>query len=163
MINKFKIGDKVKVVRVNTIDKKYFLNEILTIDFINEKIGLAFFEEKKCWFGLFLNQIEKLEQKKIKKSKVNDIQIITKGTMTKVIIDDKVGVAKCDNSIDIFDSKIGVLIATARALGFKKDEVDGIIEVIFNDVKKLTAKDLSNEELFEEIKRRLDEQKEKVV
>lgn len=47
--------------------------------------------------------------------------------------------------------------AEKRDLGFKKDEVDGIIEVIFNDVKKLTAKDLSNEELFEEVKRRLDE------
>ena len=45
---------------------------------------------------------------------------------------DKFGTAQWNEKVDKYDSKIGVLIATARALGFDEKTVKGIIEVLFS-------------------------------
>lgn len=46
---------------------------------------------------------------------------------------DKFGTAQWNEKVDKYDSKIGVLIATARALGFNKGTVNKIIEVCFSE------------------------------
>lgn len=46
---------------------------------------------------------------------------------------DKFGTAQWNEKVDKYDSKIGVLIATARALGFNKDTVNKIIEACFSE------------------------------
>lgn len=48
---------------------------------------------------------------------------------------DKFGTAQWNEKVDKYDSKIGVLIATARALGFDEKTVKGIIEVLFSEDK----------------------------
>ena len=49
---------------------------------------------------------------------------------------DKFGTAQWNEKVDKYDSKIGVLIATARALGFNKDTVNKIIEACFSEEDK---------------------------
>ena len=49
---------------------------------------------------------------------------------------DKFGTAQWNEKVDKYDSKIGVLIATARALGFNKGTVNKVIEACFSEEDK---------------------------
>lgn len=73
--------------------------------------------------------------KEIKKRSAN---IIIKDKKTKVFLE---GNISCNgsstwNDRDKYDEKIGILIATARALGFDKETVQGFINVIFKEDNK---------------------------
>ncbi len=153
-----KIGDKVKVTGLYPIDIQHGFkpDEELIVYQISSGLKRVWFYGKR--YALNLNQVE-LIRKKTKKSTIDDVQIVEKGNMTKVIIEDKVEIAKCDTSIDKFDKKIGILIATARALKFDKTIVDGIIDVLFNNLE-INWKYVSSKALFEEILRRINKSSE---
>ena len=53
---------------------------------------------------------------------------------------DKFGTAQWNEKVDKYDSKIGVLIATARALGFNKGTVNKVIEACFLEEDNVDTK-----------------------
>lgn len=79
---------------------------------------------------------------------VETIDVIYKGKETKAIFGDKVGVATCNLSKDMYDSRYGAIISIARAMNFGEDKVQGIIDILFDDVK---LEGFSEEELLDEI------------
>ena len=99
-------------------------------------------------------EFELLEKAKPRKE-IKEINIIIKGDETIAVIDDKLGEAKRNKS-DAIDDRIGIIIATMRALRFKKEEVEGVIDVLFDDLPKTKElKDYSNKELMKELNKRL--------
>ncbi len=152
-LHKFKIGDKVKATGLYPIDIQHGFkpDEELIVYQISSGLKWVWFYGKK--YALRLNQVELLRNK-TKKSTIDDVQIVEKGNITKVIIEDKVGIAKCNTSFDKFDKKIGILIATARALKFDKEIVDNIINILY-DEKELPLEDVSTIDLLNEISNRL--------
>lgn len=169
-LHDFKIGDKVKPKNIRelmTAHRGSFKGDV-TFDMKNiahktPQFTISKFDDycpdTNCYFkedsGEFTWDLRWFELVKEEKSKVTDIEVITKGNQTKVIIGDKVGIAKCDSSVDSFDSKKGILIATARALKIDKKKVDKIIDVLFDDLEQFTIKDIPSEELIEELYKRL--------
>lgn len=99
-------------------------------------------------------EFELLEKAKPRKE-IKEINIIIKGDETIAVIDDKSGKARRNKS-DAIDDRIGIVIATMRALRFKKEEVEGVIDVLFDDLPKTKElKDYSSKELMKELNKRL--------
>ena len=99
-------------------------------------------------------EFELLEKAKPRKE-IKEINIIIKGDETIAVIDDKWGEAKRNKS-DAIDDRIGIIVATMRALRFNKEEVEGVIDVLFDDLPKTKElKDYSNKELMKELNKRL--------
>ena len=142
----FKVGDRVEINGLweeyegikGTVYSLETNNDIITIlldkpcdmSWNDEEIGIT---DKR---GLYVNFkfLTKIEEKNLK-IKVNidnegftTVKIKNKG---KNNIYDKFGTAQWNEKVDKYDSKIGVLIATARALGFNKGTVNKVIEACF--------------------------------
>ena len=79
---------------------------------------------------------------------IESIDIIYKGKQTKAVIGNKVGVSTCNVDEDVYDSYYGALISIARAMDLGEDKVQGIIDVLFDDVG---LEKFSEEELLDEI------------
>lgn len=135
LIPKFKIGDKVKILFHD--DCTYFYEgEILTIKKyeVYESSIYYWFKEKDL-IGIPQEQLEIVNDtnKKNKSFKKEDKATINyEGKSIKVNLNGNIGKARCNNT-DKYDSKKGILIATARALGFGEDVICGIVELLFNE------------------------------
>ena len=162
---RFKVGDKVKIKNFLVVGKDYgnetFIGEmekyegevgIIKNIIINEK-GIKYQllinnnQESFDWFWSdeMLETYSELKEKEIK--------IFTSNKITTVLLKgDRKGISKW-NGKDKYDEKIGILIATARALGFNEKMVQDFIKVIFkeDDKKKEEPKKESRENDFEEI------------
>lgn len=158
-VSELKVGDKIKIIKAEC--GAYGANNevaIVTDKFSkhglgNNKKGLKveLVKGKSVWNIGTEIEFELLEKAKVKKE-IKDIKIVIHGDETISIIDDKVGKAK-RNNIDVADDKIGIIISTMRALNFDKEKIDGVVDVLFDDVPK-ELKDYSTKELMEEVTRR---------
>ena len=74
--------------------------------------------------------------------------VMLNGNKTTVQILGRTGTA-VRNKMDRNKLEMGVLIATARALGFDKEKVEQMIDVVYGDIRRL--KDYSTEELLQEL------------
>lgn len=111
-------------------------------------------EDKTIWNVGRDIEFELLEKAKPRKE-IKDVNIIIKGDETIAVIDDKSGKARRNKS-DEADDRIGIIIATMRALRFDKKEVEGVIDVLFDDLPKTKElKDYSSKELMRELNRRI--------
>lgn len=100
----------------------------------------------KDWF-------ERVDEEDVKPKIVKDkIELIYEGNTTKAIINEIEGVSHRGVN-DKEDRKIGILIATMRALGFKRKTVDNVIDVLFDEY--MPIKYLNNAELLDEVKKRM--------
>ena len=82
-----------------------------------------------------------------------DIDVVMKGDITKVIVeDDKVGISRC-NTEDKFNEAYGVILAIARAYKFDKEKMEAIVDALYGDVKKL--EDYDSVELINELRKRV--------
>lgn len=144
---KFKIGDKV---RVNSLDYNpyYTTGEVLTVNRsrIFEKGTYYWFKEKdsvgllETSLKLVKEEVKAPKKEKIKETKKEELEeakeekaIITyTGNSTIVNIKGKKGKARF-NGVDKYDKKKGILIATARALGYKGDMVCELVELLFDE------------------------------
>ena len=117
----------------------------------NIQISVSSHNDRGCFGNIgisFLNSFKRL-------AGAIDINIIIKGDETIAVIDDKAGKARRNKS-DAIDDRIGIVIATMRALRFKKEEVEGVIDVLFDDLPKTKElKDYSSKELMRELNKRL--------
>lgn len=112
------------------------------------------FKDETIWNVGRNIKFELLEKAKPRKE-IKEINIIIKGDETIAVIDDKWGEAKRNKS-DAIDDRIGIIVATMRALRFNKEEVEGVIDVLFDDLPKTKElKDYSNKELMKELNKRL--------
>lgn len=158
---KFKIGNKVRYIKEDSFTNKRFkLGEVYTISesWFNPMYNcMTYWFKEEGIFGLSEKQLELVKEdkkevvtpKKDKKSvlrvgdKVNkkpernieNIKITYKGTTTIADIHGDIGKSRFNgtNSIDKFDTKKGVLIATARALGYKEAIINELVELLFNE------------------------------
>ena len=141
---KFQVGDEVEIISIEYFKdleigqkariKKVICNSYFEFIYELEDINTSYYwveDELKLVY-----QQNKDISEGILKYKIN-------GDKTKVFLHNKngdfVGESR-RNSIDAKDDKIGVLIATSRALGFSKDTVDDIVNVIFKDNKDIDFK-----------------------
>lgn len=166
---KFKVGDKVRIKNFLVVGKDYgnetFIGEmekykgqvgIIKNITINEK-GIKYQllinnnQESFDWFW----SDEMLEPYSELKKK--EVEIFTSNKITNVLLKEEKsrgeyifkGISKW-NGKDKYDEKIGILIATARALGFNEKMVQDFIKVIFkeDDKKKEEPKKESRENDF---------------
>ena len=152
---KFNVGDKVRIKNFLVVGKDYgnetFIGEmnqykgqvgIIKNITINEK-GIKYKilidnnQESLDWFWTdeMLETYTDVKEEKIK------VVIKNKATVVVSLNNEWVGSSQW-NGKDKYDEKIGILIATARALGFDKKTVQGFINVIFkeDDKKKESIK-----------------------
>lgn len=160
-IHELKVGDKIRVIsaeygaygaegKIGIVTNKRSEHVIgCSGDGIKVK-----FKDGTIWnIGRDID-FELLEKAKPRKE-IKEINIIIKGDETIAVIDDKWGEAKRNKS-DAIDDRIGIIIATMRALRFKKEEVEGVIDVLFDDLPKTKElKDYSSKELMKELNKRL--------
>ena len=136
------VGDTVEVTFLYSIYQRYFnIGEILTVTQIHsyEKTKVYWFAEKPFYHSLPEDSIRLVKKKKVEEPKkhrdkiVEEEAIITcTGKTTEVNIDGKIGKARCSDE-DKFDAKKGMLIATARAVGYKEDMILELVKVLFDE------------------------------
>ena len=159
-----KQGDKIRLVvpegekfEVDTEGFKYGLVDEM-IDIVNDNNGIltvskvfsdmVFVKEDQCFFNWDKRWFEVVENKVV----TDEIKLEFKGKSTKASFNGKTG--RAVRSVeDKEDRKVGVLIATMRAVGFDEDMVNKVVDVLFDDVKGL--KDYTLEELLKEVANRL--------
>lgn len=158
--HELKVGDKIRIISAEcgaygaegkigiVTDKRSELGIGCSADGIKVE-----FKDRTIWnIGRDI-EFELLEKAKPRKE-IKEINIIIKGDETIAVIDDKSGKAKRNKS-DEADDRIGIIIATMRALRFKKEEVEGVIDVLFDDLPKAKElKDYSSKELIKELNKR---------
>jgi hypothetical protein len=141
----FKIGEKVKlddgrIGRILSIGAERSAinpNQV----FLCYKEGCEIVLESGDWTWELMSDIKKIESK----NQTLNIKHIINGTTTIVILEDgRKGIAKLYPG-DKFDEKTGFIIAYERARGMEGEEI-----------KKIS--DYSNEELVDELKRRMEEE-----
>lgn len=157
---KFKVGDKVRlkkdckqsfVIKNNNSGIKDLLKEYenFTISYVDPLYNIIGLKETGVWlWGDYW--FEKAEEKP--KPVFDDIKLSYCEGATVATHNGKIGMAFRSRH-DKEDRKIGILIATMRALGFKKKTVDRVVDVLFDDIKEL--KDYTTEELLKEISNRI--------
>ena len=165
MKEKFKVGDKVRLIPGR---RKYFkedsdgfkcgmvkkmediveLHDTFTVAEIYSDNTMEFVEDKRKWYW-DCSWFEKVEEYK---PIFDEIEISCCGKATIAMYNDRVGKSYRGKD-DKEDRKVGILIATMRALGFKKKTVDRVVDVLFDDIKEL--KDYTTEELLKEISNRI--------
>lgn len=177
---RFKVGDKVRIKSYLVAGKDYG-NETF-IDKMNQykgQVGIIkniTINEKGIKYQLLINNNqesfdwfwsdEMLEPYSELKKK--EVEIFTNKKGTKVFLKGdnyRSGISKW-NGKDKYDEKIGILIATARALGFNEKMVQDFIKVIFkeDDKKKEEPKKESRENDFiEEILKNIKAQEMKKI
>lgn len=160
-IHELKVGDKIRIISAEcgaygaegkigvVTDKRSECGICFSADGIKVE-----FKDGTIWnIGRDI-EFELLEKAKPRKE-IKEINIIIKGDETIATIDDKSGKARRNKS-DAIDDRIGIIIATMRALRFKKEEVEGVIDVLFDDLPKTKElKDYSSKELMKELNKRL--------
>lgn len=162
MSKKFKVGDKVRLMPekrkefksgndrfrcgiVNGMINIVELHDTFTVAEIYSDNTMEFVEDERKWYW----DCSWFEKVKIKPNVIfNEIKLSFLGNRTAARINGCKGVSY-RNKYDKEDRKVGILIATMRALGFKKKTVDKVINMLFDDVKEI--KDYSTEELLKEI------------
>lgn len=162
MNKKFKAGDKVRLIPKKRKDFKSG-NDCFRCGIVDEMVGIVelhdtftvaeiysdntmeFVEDKRkgYWDCSWFEKVEE-EYKPI----FDEIKLSYCEGATVATHNGKIGMAFRSRH-DKEDRKIGILIATMRALGFKKKTVDKVIDILFDDVKEI--KDYSTEELLKEI------------
>ena len=160
-IHELKVGDKIRIIsaecgaygakgKIGVVTDKRSEHGIgCSADGIKVE-----FKDETIWnIGRDI-EFELLEKANPRKE-IKEINIIIKGDETIATIDDKSGKARRNKS-DAIDDRIGIIIATMRALRFKKEEVEGVIDVLFDDLPKAKElKDYSSKELMKELNKRL--------
>lgn len=162
MKEKFKMGDKVRLIPGR---RKYFkkgndsfkcgivkdmenileLYDVFTVAEIYSDNTMEFVEDERKWYW-DCSWFEKVEEEY--KPIFDEIKLSYCEGATVATHNGKIGMAFRSRH-DKEDRKVGILIATMRALGFKKKTVDKVIDILFDDIKEL--KDYSTEELLKEI------------
>ena len=147
---KFKVGDEVEIVAKHysgknlKIGQRAKIKEVVIYNFNSYNFaykldinGSYFWDINGSYFW-FEDELKLVPQQN-KDISEGFIKYKINGDKTKVFLHSKngdfVGESR-RNSIDVKDDKIGVLIATSRALGFSKNTVDDIVNVIFKDKKE---------------------------
>lgn len=89
---------------------------------------------------------------------INSMGILLQGDTTTVTYNGKTGIAK-RSSKDIPNTKIGIIVATMRALQFPKDQINKVIDVLFDQAvtKEDILNDLTLQDLATVLKRIADE------
>ena len=160
-IHELKVGDKIRIISAEC--GAYGVEgKIGIVTDKRSEHGMGFsadgikveFKDETIWnIGRDI-EFELLEKAKPRKE-IKEINIIIKGDETVAVIDDKSGKARRNKS-DAIDDRIGIIVATMRALRFKREEVEGVIDVLFDDLPKTKElKDYSNKELMKELNKRL--------
>ena len=141
----FKYGDRVELTKIDTLDKQYGLEVGNTGVVVSDSSKYGYcrvsFPRHTKDLVIYNNQI-KLVQPKVAEETSNPMSIPNKGTIKYRITDDGITYATLNGynsgkSIkspkDESNCEIGILIATARALGFNEDKISGIVDVLFDD------------------------------
>lgn len=147
----FKVGDKVELISVDGYDTPYGLK-------IGDR-GVISTMYNSCYDACKVNftNIEGkpicLDQIKLVKPNISMEEptqsIPNKGTIKYIITDDGITYTTLNGSKkgksvksgkDKSSNKIGILIATARALGFNEDKISEIVDVLFDDDSNTKAK-----------------------
>lgn len=160
-IHELKVGDKIRIISAEC-GAYGAEGKIGIVTDKRSKHGIGFsadgikveFKDEAIWnIGRDI-EFELLEKANPRKE-IKEINIIIKGDETVAVIDDKSGKARRNKS-DAIDDRIGIIVATMRALRFKREEVEGVIDVLFDDLPKTKElKDYSNKELMKELNKRL--------
>ena len=162
MKEKFKVGDKVRLIpgrrryfkedsdgfkcgMVKKMEDIVELHDTFTVAEIYSDNTMEFVEDKRKWYW-DCSWFEKVEEEY--KPIFDEIKLSYCEGATVATHNGKIGMAFRSRH-DKEDRKVGILIATMRALGFKKKTVDKVIDILFDDVKEI--KDYSTEELLKEI------------
>lgn len=83
-----------------------------------------------------------------------EIDVLIKGGKTKVVIGDKVGLAKHNEKVDDYNEAYGILLAVARALKLEEEKVQLIVDALYGDFKK-SVNDFTLEEILESLRERI--------
>lgn len=132
---------------VEIIQKHEGVLTVMTVkgNLVRVKEDGGFFSWDKKWF-------EVVDRKEKVKPIIDEIKLEYQGRSTKATFNGKTGRAYRSEE-DVEDRKVGVLIATMKALGFDEKMVEKVVDVIFDDVKEL--EDYTLEELLKEVASRL--------
>lgn len=140
---KFKLGDEVEIVAKHYSGKNLKIGQRAktkeVVIYNSNSYEFAYHLDVNTSYFWFEDELKLVSQqnKNINKNiSEGFIKYKINGDKTKVFLHSKngdfVGESR-RNSIDAKDDKIGVLIATSRALGFSKNTVDDIVNVIFKE------------------------------
>ena len=147
---KFKVGDEVEIVAKHysgknlKIGQRAKIKEVVIYNFnsynfaYNLDVNTTYFWDINGSYFWFEDELKLVPQQN-KNISSGFINYKINGDKTRVSLHNKNGTFIGEsrrNSIDAKDDKIGVLIATSRALGFSKNTVDDIVNVIFKDKKE---------------------------
>ena len=89
------------------------------------------------------------------KKTYKEIDVIISGNKTKVVMEDKVGTATCNNSVDRFDEAYGVILAVARAYGLDAEVINRIVDALYDDIP--TLEDYETEDILKELMNRIED------
>lgn len=89
-----------------------------------------------------------------KRKKHIEIDVIIKEDITKVIIDDKIGMAKRKKE-DKFNEAYGIILAVASAYKLSAKTREALVDALYDDIK--TLKEYDSLELLDELKNRVRE------
>ena len=143
----FKVGDKVELASADYLDRENNLRvgDIGVVVVDNSKYGYCriLFPTTTMDLIIYNDQIKLVQPQLVEETIEEPTQSIpNKGTIKYRITDDGITYttlngSKTGKSIksgkDESSNEIGILIATARALGFDEDKIGGIVDVLFDD------------------------------
>jgi hypothetical protein len=139
----FKYGDRVELISIDGYDKVFGLRRgdrgiIISTAEYADACRISFPRRTKG-IVIYYNQIKLIEPDTTTEPTQS---VPNKGTIKYRITDDGITYttlngSKTGKSIksgkDEADNKIGILIATARALGFNEDKISDIVDILFDD------------------------------
>lgn len=166
--NKLRVGDKIRIINATVgaygsndcvgvvVDRVPFGVRVSGLgcgeDTILVKLDKETGFKNSVYWGVGVNGLYEILHRQPKKKHI-EIDVIIKDKMTKVVIDNKVGVAKCKEE-DSFNEAYGLILAIAGAYGLSREKREALVDALYDDIK--TLEEYDSLEILEELKNRIE-------